>query len=227
MAERRLLRPLIFLGPPGAGKGTQAERIAQHFRVPQISTGDMFREHVARGTPLGLEVKAVMERGELVSDEIVIAMVAERIREPDCAQGFLLDGFPRTLAQAERLDPLVAERGCGPVLAVNLDVGYNVLIRRLSGRRVCAAGGHIYNIFDQPPKEAGKCDRDGSELRQRADDREEVIRERLRAYQEQTRPLVGFYRQRGALLEVNGDESPAELTARLIPLLESRLAARA
>ena len=223
---RRLARPLVFLGPPGAGKGTQAQEIARHYRVPQISTGDMFREHGARGTELGRQAKTGMERGKLVSDDLVIAMVAERIRQADCAQGFLLDGFPRTLVQAERLEGLLADIGFEPALAVNLSVSYNSLIRRLTGRRVCAASGHIYNIYHQPPKRAGKCDLDGSELLERADDREEVIRERLRAYQADTTPLVEFYRKRGALVDVNGDESPAELTARLIESLESRMAAR-
>jgi adenylate kinase len=223
---RRLTRPLVLLGPPGAGKGTQAQEIARHYQVPQISTGDMFREHVARGTELGRQAKAVMEQGGLVSDDIVIAMVSDRIRQADCGQGFLLDGFPRTQAQAERLEGLLEENGFEPALAVNLRVSYNSLIRRLTGRRVCAASGHIYNIYHQPPKTAGKCDLDGSELLERADDREEVIRERLRAYEAETKPLVEFYRQRGALVDVNGDESPTALTERLIESLELRMGAR-
>lgn len=218
---KKLARPLLFLGPPGAGKGTQARAIAEHFGVPQIATGDMFRDHVARGTELGQQAKAVMERGELVSDDIVSAMVAERIRQPDCIAGFILDGFPRTRAQAERLETLLADAGWAGLLAVNLQVSYTDLIRRLTGRRTCAVCGEIYNIYQRPPRVQGRCDRDGGELIQRADDREEVIRERLKAYEQQTRPLVEFYRQRAAVLDVNGEESAEKLTARLIALLES------
>ncbi|MBI4466137.1 MAG: adenylate kinase [Acidobacteria bacterium] len=227
MAATRLARPLIFLGPPGAGKGTQARQIAQHFGVPQISTGDMFRDHVTRGTELGRQAKAVMERGELVSDDIVSAMVAERIHPADCARGFILDGFPRTRAQAERLETLLAEAGWPGALAVNLEVSYTSLIRRLTGRRTCAVCGEIYNVYDRPPKQEGRCDRDGGQLKQRADDREEVIRERLNAYERETKPLVDFYRQRAALLDVKGDESPERLTLRLIQLLETAVPAGA
>lgn len=219
-ASRKLSRPLLFLGPPGAGKGTQARAVAEHLGVPQISTGDMFRDHVSRGTELGRQAKAVMERGELVSDELVVAMVAERIRLADCGDGFLLDGFPRTRAQAERLEALLAEAGWPGPLAVDLQVSYTDLIRRLTGRRTCAVCGEIYNLHYRPPKQAGRCDREGGELRQRADDREEVIRERLLAYEQQTRPLVDFYRQRGALLAVEGEGLPEELTRRLRERLE-------
>jgi len=216
----KLSRPLIFLGPPGAGKGTQARAVAGRFAVPQISTGDMFRDHVSRGTELGRQAQAVMERGELVSDDIVVGMVAERIRQPDAAEGFLLDGFPRTRAQAERLEGLLAEAGWGGPLAVDLQVSYTGLIRRLTGRRTCAVCGEIYNIYHRPPKQAGRCERDGGELTQRADDREEVIRERLLAYEQETRPLVDFYREHGALLEVEAEGSPEELTQRLAATLE-------
>lgn len=220
MAPKKLSRPLLFLGPPGAGKGTQARAVAAHFGVPQISTGDMFRDHVARGTDLGREARAVMERGELVSDDIVSGMVAERIRRPDCAGGFLLDGFPRTVPQAERLEALLAEAGFPGPLAVNLEVSYTSLIRRLTGRRTCAVCGEIYNIYDRPPQQEGRCDRDAGKLTQRADDREDVVRERLNEYERKTKPLVEFYRHRSALLGVNGDESPEALTGRLIQLLE-------
>jgi len=217
---KKLSRPLLFLGPPGAGKGTQARAIAAHFGVPQISTGDMFRDHVARGTELGRQAKAVMERGELVSDDIVCGMVAERIRRPDGAGGFLLDGFPRTVTQAERLETLLREAGWAGPLAVNLEVSYTSLIRRLTGRRTCAVCGEIYNIHDRPPQQPGRCDRDGGELTQRADDREDVVRERLNEYDRKTKPLIEFYEHRGALLTVNGDEAPEALTRRLIGLLE-------
>ena len=222
---RKLARPLLFLGPPGAGKGTQARAVAERLQVPQISTGDMFRDHASRGTELGRQAKAVMERGELVSDDIVVGMVAERIRRPDCGDGFLLDGFPRTQAQAERLEALLVEAGWAGPLAVDLQVSYTDLIRRLTGRRTCAVCGEIYNIHYRPPKQEGRCDREGSELVQRADDREEVIRERLNAYEQQTRPLVEFYRQRDALLAVPGEGEPAALTQRLLAALEPRVLA--
>lgn len=219
--SKKLARPLLFLGAPGAGKGTQARAVAERLGVPQISTGDMFREHVARGTELGQQAQAVMARGELVSDAIVSAMVAERIRQADCADGFLLDGFPRTRAQAERLEALLAAAGWPGALAVNLQVSYTDLIRRLTGRRTCAVCGEIYNIYHRPPRTEGRCDRDGGELVTRADDREEVIRERLNAYERETLPLVEFYRQRSALLDVPGEGSPAELTARLLEQIEA------
>jgi adenylate kinase len=216
-----LTRPILLLGAPGAGKGTQARELTKHFGVPQIATGDMFRDHVARGTELGRQAKAVMERGELVSDAIVSAMVDERIRQPDCRCGFLLDGFPRTLAQAERLEEILSAAGFSPALAINLEVSYDGLFRRLTGRRTCKSCGAIYNLYDRPPRVPDRCDQDGGELLQRADDREEVIRERLAAYERQTKPLIEYYRQRGALVEVNGDESPEALTQRLIELLEA------
>ena len=218
------IRPLVFLGAPGAGKGTQARAVAERLGVPQISTGDMFRDHAARGTELGKQAKVVMERGELVSDNLVVGMVAERIARPDCAAGFILDGFPRTVPQAERLETLLAETGRPGVLAVNFRIGYTDLVRRLTGRRTCVLCGEIYNIHFRPPKVEGRCDRDGGELKQRTDDREEVIRERLNAYERQTQPLVDFYRERGALLDVDAEAAPEELTRRLLELLEAAVA---
>lgn len=215
-----LARPLILLGAPGAGKGTQARELAKHFAVPQIASGDMFRDHVARGTELGRQARAIMERGDLVNDDIVTAMVDDRVRRADCRHGFILDGFPRTLPQAERLEEILARAEFAPVLAINLQVSYHSLFRRLTGRRTCKTCGAIYNLYDRPPRVADRCDRDAGELLQRADDREEVIRERLAAYEKQTRPLIDYYRGRGALAEVNGDESPDALTRRLIELLE-------
>lgn len=220
-------RPLIFLGAPGAGKGTQAQKVAAHFGIPQISTGDMFREHVAKGTELGKKAKVIMESGALVPDEIVIGMVAERIAQADCARGFLLDGFPRTRAQAERLEALLAERKLPAALVVNLNVSYNSLIRRLTGRRTCAGCGAIYNVFHRPPQTEGKCDACGGALTQRADDREEVIRERLKEYESKTAPLAEFYRQRGALVEMAADDAPEAVTPRLVETLAARASARA
>lgn len=196
-------RALIFLGPPGAGKGTQAKEVARHNGVPHLSTGDMFREHVSRGSELGRQAKPIMERGELVPDAIVLGMVGERINRPDCDRGCVFDGFPRTLPQAEALDGLLVRRGFR-TLVVHIAVPYEPLFRRLTGRRSCKACGEIYNVYDRPPRTEGRCDKDGGELVHRADDREEVIRERLAAYEKQTKPLIDYYRERKLLVDVDG-----------------------
>jgi adenylate kinase len=222
VAAKGLGRAVIFLGPPGAGKGTQARQIAETYGVPHLSTGDMFRDHVSRGTPLGLRAKPIMERGELVPDDLVLSMVEERISRPDCADGFILDGFPRTLPQAEKLDEILQRRFKSEPLVVHFVVDGNQLIRRLTGRRTCVIGGEIYNIYDQPPKVPGRCDRDGGELIQRPDDREEVIVERLAAYKRQTRPLVDYYRGRGVLKDVDGMAVPAAVTQNVLELLAQK-----
>jgi adenylate kinase len=222
VAAKGLGRAVIFLGPPGAGKGTQAKQIAESYGVPHLSTGDMFREHVSRGTPLGLRAKPIMERGELVPDDLVLSMVEDRISRPDCADGFILDGFPRTLPQAEKLDEILRRRFKVEPLVVHFVVDKNQLMRRLTGRRVCGIGGEIYNIYDHPPKVPGRCDRDGGELIQRPDDREEVIAERLAAYQRQTRPLVDYYRQRGVLKDVDGMAAPQAVTKNVLELLAQK-----
>ena len=222
VAAKGLGRAVIFLGPPGAGKGTQARQIAESYGVPHLSTGDMFREHVSRGTPLGLRAKPIMERGELVPDDLVLSMVEDRISRPDCADGFILDGFPRTLPQAEKLDEILRRRFKVEPLVVHFVVDKNQLMRRLTGRRVCGIGGEIYNIYDHPPKVPGRCDRDGGELIERPDDREEVIAERLAAYQRQTRPLVDYYRQRGVLKDVDGMAAPQAVTKNVLELLAQK-----
>ena len=222
VAAKGLGRAVIFLGPPGAGKGTQAKQIAESYGVPHLSTGDMFREHVSRGTPLGLRAKPIMERGELVPDDLVLSMVEDRISRPDCADGFILDGFPRTLPQAENLDEILRRRFKVEPLVVHFVVDKNQLMRRLTGRRVCGIGGEIYNIYDHPPKVPGRCDRDGGELIQRPDDREEVIAERLAAYERQTRPLVDYYRQRGVLKDVDGMAAPQAVTKNVLELLAQK-----
>lgn len=222
VAAKGLGRAVIFLGPPGAGKGTQARQIAESYSVPHLSTGDMFREHVGRGTPLGQRAKPIMERGELVPDDLVLSMVEDRVSRPDCADGFILDGFPRTLPQAEKLDEILRRRFKTEPLVVHFVVDKNQLMRRLTGRRTCAIGGEIYNIYDHPPKSAGRCDRDGGELVQRPDDREEVIAERLAAYERQTRPLVDYYRGRGVLKDVDGMASPAAVTKNVLELLAQK-----
>jgi adenylate kinase len=219
VAAKGLGRAVIFLGPPGAGKGTQARQIAETYGVPHLSTGDMFREHVSRGTALGLRAKPIMERGELVPDDLVLSMVEDRISRADCNDGFILDGFPRTLPQAEALDEILRRRFKSEPLVVHFVVDSNRLMRRLTGRRTCKIGGEIYNIYDHPPKVPGRCDRDGGELVQRPDDREEVIGERLAAYERQTRPLVEFYRSRGVLKDVDGMASPEAVTKNVVELL--------
>ena len=203
---------IVLLGPPGAGKGTQAKLIAQHYGIPHISTGDILRSNVARGTELGRKAKAVMERGELVSDDLVNGMVADRIKQPDCDRGFVLDGFPRTVAQAEWLDRELAGKAGNtrPTVVVDVDVSYNQLLQRLTGRRACPVDGKIYNIYLQPPKKEGVCDVCGTQLFQRVDDTEEVISERLKSYERQTLPLEDFYRKQGRLRRING-EQPVEL----------------
>ena len=222
VAAKGLGRAVIFLGPPGAGKGTQARQIAESYGVPHLSTGDMFREHVSRGTPLGLRAKPIMERGELVPDDLVLSMVEDRISRPDCDDGFILDGFPRTLPQAEKLDEILRRRFETEPLVVHFLVDQNQLMRRLTGRRTCASGGEIYNIYDHPPKVPGRCDRDGGELVQRPDDREEVIAERLAAYERQTRPLVDYYRRRGMLKDVDGMAALGSVTKNVLEVLAQK-----
>ncbi|HYL09176.1 MAG TPA: adenylate kinase [Candidatus Acidoferrales bacterium] len=212
-------RPVIFLGPPGAGKGTQAKELARRFGVPHLSTGDMFRDHVLRGTPLGLQAKPIMDRGDLVPDAIVMGMVEERIARADCAAGFVLDGFPRTLAQAESLAKLLSARNARAPLVLHFVVDRAKLLQRLSGRRVCKVCGEIYNIYDRPPKVSGRCDNDGGELVVRPDDREEVIVSRLAAYERQTQPLIAYYRQRGLLEDVDASADVGAVTGRVLDIL--------
>lgn len=214
--ERMVVGPIILLGPPGAGKGTQAKLMAKTFSIPQISTGDLLRDHVARQTPLGVAAKELMERGELVGDELVENMVAGRLREADCVRGCILDGFPRTVRQAEWLDKFLEKEragrdaGCQAAFAapvvIRLVVGYNQLLQRIAGRRSCPSCGRIYNVYLQPPKVEGICDVEGAQLICRADDKEDVVAERLKAYERQTLPLVDYYSSKGRLIEVNGDQ---------------------
>ena len=212
-------RAVIFLGPPGAGKGTQAKAVAGKFGLAHISTGDMFRDHMARNTPLGEQAKKFVQSGGLVPDEIVLGMVGERISQADCKNGFVLDGFPRTRPQAEGLARTLNGRFVSAPLVVYFAVDSDQLLRRLTGRRTCKVGGEIYNVYDCPPKVPERCDIDGGELFQRPDDREEVIRERLNQYDTQTRPLIDYYRQGGVLTEVNAMGSQAEVTERVLQVL--------
>ena len=206
-----LNRAVIFLGPPGAGKGTQAKQLAAKFVVPHLSTGDMLRENVANGTPLGAKARPIMERGELVSDSLVLKMVRERIERPDCSHGFVFDGFPRTVAQAQYLGELLKQHGFRRPVVIHLAVDKGLILRRITGRRTCKTGGEIYNLFDRPPKVEGRCDNDGGELVQRPDDREEIVAPRLHAYEKQTAPLVAYYRRLGLLHDVDAAKSVDEV----------------
>ena len=210
---------LILLGAPGAGKGTQARVIASTLGIPHISTGAILRKNLQQGTALGHLAKEMVEKGELVTDEIINNMVRERLRESDCAQGFLLDGYPRTVAQAEEFRAMVKEMGLAPPVVVNLRVSYDVIVERLSGRRTCPACQRTYNLHTQPPLRDGVCDADGVKLELRADDRPEAIRERLVTYERETAPLVDFYQNEGGLLEVDGEKSPEEISGELGRLL--------
>lgn len=203
---------VIFLGPPGAGKGTQARGVAAEWGVPQVATGDMLREAEAAGTPLGLEAKRYMDAGGLVPDEVVIGLVEERLARPDAAPGFVLDGFPRTAAQAEALDAMLRRRGQSLDRVVFLDVGREELIRRLTGRRVCGRCGTAFHLVSAPPRVAGRCDKCGGELTQRSDDTREAVATRLDVYEKQTAPLLAYYRDRGLLVTVPG-EGPMDRVA--------------
>jgi len=212
---------LIFLGAPGAGKGTQAREVSKEFGIPQISTGDILREAVKKGTPLGLAAKVKMEAGQLVPDEIVCGIVEERISEPDCKAGFILDGFPRTIPQAQFVDRALENKGRGKPLVINIAVERDVLMKRLTGRRTCSACGEIYNVHFNPPKAEGVCNKDGAKLMQRADDNEETISQRLVAYDNQTRPLIDYYRQKNLLHDVEGNREPEPIAKELIGFLKS------
>jgi adenylate kinase len=201
---------LILLGPPGAGKGTQAERLQEDFEVAYVATGDLLRKAVADETELGREAKGYMDRGDLVPDEIIIGVILERVGDPSCADGFLLDGFPRTTAQAEALESELDDLGRRVTATLLIEVPDDDLVRRLAGRRVCPQG-HVYHVDSNPPKRDGVCDIDGEPLEQRPDDREDTIRKRLEVFHEQTAPLVAWYEDRDLLRRFDGTRSPTEV----------------
>ncbi len=225
--KKAIAGPIILLGAPGAGKGTQAKVVVTQYGIPQVSTGDLLRDHVARGTELGRQAKAVMDSGNLVSDELVCGMVAERLGRPDCRRGFILDGFPRTVGQAQWLDNWLATqlfektglKKTTPVV-INIAVGYNLLLQRLTGRRSCPTCGRIYNVHFSPPRVDELCDVDGTKLVTRRDDCEEVISERLKAYERDTLPLIEYYRSQGQLVEIDGDRSMDEISAEALKLID-------
>jgi len=212
---------LVLVGPPGAGKGTQAEFVAAHLAVPKISTGDIFRANVAAGSALGVEAKRYMDSGQLVPDGVTINMVRERLAEPDAADGFLLDGFPRTVPQAVALDKLLADLGVGLDLVLELVVDDDEVIRRLSGRRTCRGCSKIWHVDFDPPTRDGLCDRCGGELYQRDDDKPDTVSERLRVYVRDTAPLVDYYGAQGKLVGIDATGPVEDVTVRAIDALRS------
>lgn len=220
----KIVGPIILLGAPGVGKGTQARRIAERYDIPQISTGDILRDHVARGSGLGQKAKAIMDRGELVPDKIVCGMVETRLGQPDCNRGFILDGFPRTVEQAKWLDGvLTAKQFDGKSLApvvIDFTVSYNQLLQRLTGRRTCPVDGKIFNVYSQPPRVPDTCDTCGSKLVTRKDDSEEAISVRLKSYDQQTLPLTDYYRKQGSLRSIKGDQPADAVTKETVAVIE-------
>ncbi len=207
---------LVLLGPPGAGKGTQAVRIAEKYNIPHISTGDIFRKNVKEGTPLGKKAKEFMDSGALVPDELVVALVEDRLKAPDCQDGFLLDGFPRTIYQAEALDECLSKMGSKLDYVVNLNVDEDELLDRMIGRRVCRQCGTPYHVTNMPPKVEGVCDSCGGEVYQRADDTEETVKNRFKVYQDQTSPLIAYYEESGNILHIEGVGGPDAVFAAIV-----------
>jgi adenylate kinase len=221
MGRQTIPGPILLMGAPGSGKGTQAKELVKLWGIPQISTGDLLRANVAQGTELGRSAKEIMGRGDLVPDSLVNEMVAVRLKEPDIANGYILDGFPRTLPQAGWLDGRVASQPDAlPVIAVSIQVDYNQLLRRITGRRNCPVCQTIYNVYVNPPKRDGFCDIEGAALVQRADDTEEVFKERMRAYEAQTAPVVEHYRGLGRFAEVDGDRAIGLIAAGIVAAVE-------
>ena len=222
MPERVEMRPraVILLGEPGAGKGTQAREVSHQLGIPHISTGDMLRDAVKKRTPQGLKAQSVIDQGQLVTDDVVCSIVEARVQAPDCRDGFILDGFPRTLRQAKFLDHLLEADGRWCPLVLNIRVDRELLIKRAAGRRTCSVCGEIYNVYFKPPKKEGICDLDGGVLIHRSDDNEETIRQRQAAYESQTKPLIDYYRQRDFYHEVDGDAEPEAITRELCRFLK-------
>ena len=216
---------IVLLGAPGSGKGTQSQRLVEEHGIPQISTGDLLRAAVAKGTALGVRAKEAMDQGRLVEDEIVLGMIRERLAEPDVANGFILDGFPRNLAQADALDALLSELGQPLDAVVQMDVDYGELMRRISGRRTCADCGRVFNLFSTPAEqiENEKCPKTGEphKLIQRPDDTEETVANRLKVYEEKTKPLIDFYRKKGVLQSIDAEGDVDEITQRLERALQA------
>ncbi|MEM2272489.1 MAG: adenylate kinase [Archaeoglobaceae archaeon] len=211
---------IILLGAPGAGKGTQAKFLAEKYRIPQISTGDMLREAVEKSTELGKKAKEYMNQGKLVPDEIVVGIVKERLKQKDCERGFILDGFPRTIAQAEALDAMMVELGKKIDAVININVSEDEIVKRIVNRRICRKCGAIYHLIYDPPKKNGVCDKCGGELYQRDDDKEEVVRERFKVYRKNTEPLIEYYKRKGILFDVDGTKDIEKVKAEILSILE-------
>ena len=209
----------ILLGPPGAGKGTQAAKIVEKYGIPHISTGDIFRANIKEGTALGMEAKSYMDKGQLVPDELTVKLLLDRVSKDDCKNGYVLDGFPRTIPQADVLDKAVSELNDKIDYAINVDVKDDNIIRRMSGRRACLNCGATYHIVNVPPKKEGICDTCGSELVIRDDDKEETVKARLLAYHEQTQPLIDYYNNKGILKEVDGTKDMNDVFADIVNIL--------
>jgi adenylate kinase len=206
-----IIMRLVLLGPPGAGKGTQASAIVEKYNIPHISTGDIFRANIKEGTALGQEAKAYMDKGLLVPDELVVSIVKDRLLKDDCTEGFLLDGFPRTVGQAEALDSELDKMGIKLDRVININADPEILIERAVGRRICRECGATYHVKYNPPKVEGVCDKDGGELYQRDDDTEETVTTRINVYMEQTEPLIDYYKNQGLLLDVDGTKTIEEV----------------
>ncbi|QAV33062.1 Adenylate kinase [Fervidobacterium changbaicum] len=210
---------LVFLGPPGAGKGTYAKRVVEKYNIPHISTGDIFREAIAKGTELGKKVQDIVNSGNLVPDELTNALVEERLKQPDCANGFILDGYPRTLNQAKALDEMLSAMGKALCAAIYFEIDEETVVQRISTRRVCSKCGKVYNLITLPPKTEGICDDCGGQLIQREDDKEDVVRGRYRVYIEKTSPLIEYYRNQNKLFTLDGRKSVEEVMKMLFNIL--------
>lgn len=212
---------VVLMGGPGAGKGTQAKRLQEALDLPQVASGDLFREHLRNETELGKLARTYIDKGELVPDNVTVAMVKERLSREDCANGAILDGFPRTIPQADALDKLLAEMGEQVHVVPYIHVSPEILLKRLAGRWTCKTCGHVYHVLFNPPQKAGICDLDGSPLYQRDDDTEETQKRRIEVYFEQTTPLLDYYRDRNLLVEVNGEQPIEQVQQELIQVIQS------
>lgn len=210
---------IILMGPPGAGKGTQAEFLTKELNIPHISTGDMFRKAVKEGTPLGIEAKRYIDSGKLVPDEVTVGIVKERLAEPDCSKGFLLDGFPRTVPQADALEKTLEELKVKLDKVINIIVDREALLERLTGRRVCKGCGATYHVVYNPSRQGDKCQQCGGDLYQRSDDTESIVANRLNVYEQQTAPLIEYYQKKGLLLNIEGSDSVGTVTQNIIKAL--------
>lgn len=218
---KKMLRA-VLLGPPGAGKGTQAAKVIEKYNVPHISTGDIFRANIKEGTELGKKAQGYINEGKLVPDELVVDLVTDRLQQDDCEDGFLLDGFPRTILQAEQLDEFLSKNGQKLDIVLNFKVRKDVLVERISGRRVCKACGASFHVVNVPPKKEGICDRCGGELIQRKDDNRETVENRINVYESETAVLIGYYEKQGVLVDFDGEKSHEEVFADVVKAIEAK-----